>query len=227
MIFKYAPYSYSKISIHNQCNRKFKYQYLDKAPKSKSDITPLLKGGAVHSILENYPTPSTHKLAPKFQYIADKFIETDLGQKYLNLESIREYNFGLTKQLAPCKYSDKDALFKGSIDFITKIDDVLHLNDWKTGKLKEEKWQDFDQLMFYAIYFFMRYPTINKIVISYVYVEHEEHENKITLFRENLNNYVSTLLDLINAAETDTIFAKNITPLCDWCAFQEHCQQDN
>lgn len=122
---KYAPYSFSKLATHKHCNRKFKYNYIDKAPKDKTDMTALLKGGAVHSILEHYPNESTHKLAPKYQHIVDNFICTTLGEKYLNQESIREFSFGLTKQLTPTTYSDKEALFRGFIDFICTIEDTL------------------------------------------------------------------------------------------------------
>lgn len=223
---KYAPYSFSKLSTHKSCNRKFKYNYLDKAPKDKRDITALLKGGAIHSIIENYPEPARHKLAKDYQYIVDKFVRTHLGEKYLTQESIREFNFGLSKDLEPTTYSDKTALFRGSVDFICTIDDVLHLCDWKSGKYKEPKWQEYDQLMFYGIYFFKRYPSINSIKISYVYVEHEEHENMINLDREHLDNYVGQLMELINNVETDETFVKNPTRLCDWCDFKSHCSQD-
>lgn len=224
---KYTPYSFSKLSTHKHCNRKFKYNYIDKAPKDRIDMTALLKGGAVHSILEHYPESSTHKLAPKYQHIADKFIATNLGEKYLSHDSIREFNFGLTKELTPTTYSDKEALFRGSIDFICTIDDVLHLIDWKTGKYKEPKWQQYDQLMFYGIYFFQRYENIDTIKISYVYIEHEDHENAITLERQYIDTYVSELLELVNATENDIDFIKNPGPLCNWCEFKSHCNNDN
>lgn len=178
-------------------------------------------------LLEHYPNETTHKLAPKYQHIADKFITTTLGEKYLTQDSIREYDFGLTKDLSPTTYSDKEALFRGSIDFICTIDDVLHLCDWKTGKYKDPKWQEYDQLMFYGIYFFQRYPNINKIKISYVYVEHEDMENDLTLERQHLDGYVNQLLELINNAETDEDFIKNPTVLCDWCQYKTHCDNDS
>jgi len=190
------------------------------------DITALLKGGAVHSIIEHYPEPARHKLAPQYQHIVDKFVRTHLGEKYLTQDSIREFDFGLTEELTPTKYSDKEALFRGSIDFITTIDDTLHLVDWKSGKYKDPKWQEYDQLMFYGIYFFQRYPNIDKIKIAYVYVEHEDMENDIILERQYLDNYVSQLMELINNVEKDEIYAKNPTRLCDWCDFKTHCSQD-
>ena len=222
---KYSPYSFSKLSTHNQCNRKFKYTYIEKAPKSEKDMTPLLKGGAVHSILEHYPNKSPHKLAEKYQHIANKFLETDIAKEIFFGDSVREYDFGLTKDLKPTKYNDKEALFRGSIDYIFTTD-KLNLIDFKTGKAKEQKWQSFDQLMFYAIYFFQKYPNINEINISYVYVEHENYHNSIILERQYLKNYISQLLTLIKNVETDTEFKKNESKLCDWCEFKEYCTKD-
>jgi len=223
---KYAPYSFSKLNTHKTCARKFKYNYLDKAPKSKTDMTALLKGGAVHSILEHYPIQSTHKLAPKYQRIADEFIKTKLGEKYLSQDSIREFNFGITPDLKPCKYNDKGAMLRGSVDFICTLKNILHLIDWKTGKLKDEKWQDYNQLMFYAIYFFQTYPKIDTIQISYVYIEHKDCENSLTLERKYLENYTNELLTSINNTETDEEFKKNVCGLCNYCEFKLHCDSD-
>lgn len=223
---KYAPYSFSKLSTYKSCSRKFKYVYIDKVPVEKTDITALLKGGAIHSIIEHYPEPSNHKLADKYKDIVDKFISSRLGQKYLSINSTREYDFGLTKSLQPCLYNDKDALFRGSIDYIAIIDNDLFLCDWKSGKQKDEKYQDYNQLMFYAIYFFQKYPSINKINISYVYVEHDEIENSLTLDRQYLNNYISDLINLIKSAEHEVEFKKNVTRLCDWCEYKSHCDVD-
>jgi len=218
-----APYSFSRLSTHKQCPRKFKYGYIDKIEPEKTDRTALLKGAAVHSILEYYPNVSSHKLAPKYSHIVDNFIKTKLGSKYLSSDSIREFDFGLTKDLSVCEYSDKNALFRGSIDFICKLDDVLHLIDWKTGKYKEPVFQSYDQLTFYGIYFFKRYENIQKIRISYVYVEHGDHENDIVLERAFLSTYISNLKELIQNIETDKIFPKKISKLCDYCDFRTHC----
>jgi intergrase/recombinase len=76
--------------------------------------------------------------------------------------------------------------------------------------------------MFYAIYFFQRYLTINKIKVSYTYIEHDI-ENKITLERKYLNNYISELNKLIGAVENDIDFKKNKTKLCNYCLYKTHC----
>lgn len=105
---------------------------------------------------------------------------------------------------------------------------ILHLVDWwrKSGKYKDPKWQEYDQLMFYAIYFFQRYSNINTIKISYVYIEHEDMENDIILERQYLNRYIDELMQLINNAENDDVFVKNPGRLCEYCDFRSHCKSD-
>lgn len=220
---RFAPYSFSKLGLHKQCPRKFLFNYVLKKPKSPRDMTPLLKGGAVHSILEHYPAKSPHKLAGKYFHIADRFLRTTLGAKYFSENSIREFEFGVLPDFTPTEYYDKRAVFRGAVDYICLIDGVLHLVDWKTGKMKEEKWQDFDQLMFYAVYFFHRYPSAERIKISYVYVEHDNHENSVELHRDHLPTYRGQLKKQILETELDKTFPKKKGPLCAYCDFQKIC----
>lgn len=215
------PYSFSKIATYKQCPKKYFWNYIEKAPKSKTDITALLKGGAVHSILEHYPDASTHKLAPRYQYIADNFVASDLGKKYMHLTAENEIRVGLNSELEPCSYSDKTAVFRGIVDYVCLLG-TLHLVDWKTGKLKEPKWQEYDQLMYYAVFFFKKYPNINQINISFVYVEHNS-ENSLVLDRQYLNNYIEQLTTSIEAIENEKVFPKNKSRLCEWCDFGTYC----
>ena len=161
-------------------------------------------------------------MAEKYQYIADKFILSPLGQKYMTRDSVREHSFGITSKLEPTTYGDKEAIFRGHIDYVGVENDYIVLVDWKTGKYKDEKNQDFNQLLFYAIYFFYSYPKINNIKLSYVYVEHNL-ENTIILERKYLDNYINDLISLIEETENDVEFKKNETNLCEWCPYKEYC----
>ena len=228
---KFAPYSFSKINSFETCPRKFKYTYIDKAPKKLQNLEPLLKGGAVHNIIEHYPEESTHKLASKYMGIFTKFHATNLGKFLLDGTSgINELDIGLTKELKPCKYSDKDALFRGSVDYVYSTgSDILYLKDWKTGKLREQRWQNYSQLMYYGLYFFQAIPSINKIDISYVYVEHPEEQNDLLLERKYLKNYKINLLTHITTIEAEKDFPKTTknVKLCSYCEYQEYCNQDS
>jgi CRISPR/Cas system-associated exonuclease Cas4 (RecB family) len=80
--------------------------------------------------------------------------------------------------------------------------------------------------MFYGIYFFQRYPAIDTIRISYVYVEHDDMENVLILERKYIDTYISQLNELIVNVETDDIWVKNKSKLCDYCDFRTHCNGD-
>lgn len=220
----YNPYSFSKISTYVSCNRKFKYSYIDKIKIEEKPSIALLKGRAIHSILEHYPYKSTNSLASKYQDLTNKFINSEYGKKYLSNDNfcIKEYKFGLDYLFEPSDYYDKNTLFRGCVDFIGRINNELYLCDWKSGKYVELRFQNFNQLLFYSIYFFQKYDNIESINLSYVYVEHNL-ENTLIVRREYLDNYTSELSNLIHEIESDTTFKKNKTKLCDYCVYQECC----
>lgn len=222
--YNLLPLSFSSLNNYKNCPRQFKYTKLDKIPEGPRDMTALLKGGAVHDILEKFPETSNHKLAKKYFHIAENFIKSELGMKYIFTKSSREYAFGLDEQFKELSFFDKSAIFRGKIDHICIIDNVLHVIDWKTGKYREEKWQDYDQLLFYSVFLFEKY-NVDKIRISFVYVEHNI-ENPLVLLRENLDSYKTQLKGSIQTLLEDKEFKKNPTKLCNWCPFQKHCQQD-
>lgn len=216
----FAPYSYSKISMYHQCPRKFKYAIIDKLKGIQTDDTALIKGRAIHSFLENYPVRID--ISPEFEAAISAFIQSDFGKAVLNKPSTREYKFGLDRYLNPCDFWDKAVFIRGLIDHISVCEDTVHLIDYKTGKYKDEKYQSFDQLLVYAIYFFNKYKKIDKIKISYVYVEHNL-ENSMLLERQFLDNYTNQLQGLISPLENDQSFNKNVSKLCGYCQFRDIC----
>lgn len=223
---KFAPYSFSRISTYNTCPKKFDYQYNQKIKVPFVYSEALIKGGCVHHILENHPNVSTHKHQAKYQHIADKFLETDLGQHIFSYEHKREIDIGLTKDLELCDYKDKTAMFRGSVDCMAFDGTTMMLIDYKTGKLRDEKYTNYDQLSWYAIYFFIRYPKLENINISYVYVEHENQFKHKDYTRDDLETLTKTLTDNINKIEQDENFEHNIGPLCNYCDFQDHCDNE-
>lgn len=230
-MLKYQPYSFSKISTYKGCPRKFKYQYIDKIGKYE-DSPALIKGRTVHYLIENSqlsPEEYSDEMKQNIQDypgtldIKKNFEESDLGKKYLldiDKTAIQEFKIGLSNSLEPAEYA-KESLFNGIIDYICVKDGVLYLCDFKTGRYKEVRFQDYSQLLYYAIYFFQKYK-IQKIVISFIYVEHNL-ENDIELDIQYLNNYKRELLTSIKTIEEDIIFAEKKSKLCDYCVFKEIC----
>lgn len=231
MSLKFTPYSFSKISTYKTCPRKFKYQYIDKIG-TFLDTPALIKGRTIHYLIENsslLPEQYTDEMKqniidfPETLEIKRRFEESELGIKYLrNIDknAVIEYKLGLTKMLDACSYN-RDSLFNGIVDYICVKDSVLYLVDWKSGRYKDARYQDYNQLLFYSIYFFQKY-NITKIIISFVYVEHNI-ENDLELDITYLDSYKRELLLPIKTIEEDNSFEMNKTRLCDWCGFKPLC----
>ena len=127
-----------------------------------------------------------------------------------------------------CSYYDKDALLRGSVDFICVKDNVLPLIDWNTGKPKDERFQEFEQLIFYSLYFFQTY-NIPKIVLSFVYIESIDdfgngHENVLEITRESFEIYKKKIINKIINIEKSDNFLPKISKLCKFCEFNENCK---
>lgn len=234
MALKFAPYSYSKISTFLSCPLKFKFQYIDNIP-GKMDTAALIKGRTIHYLIENSNLTESQysdemkqniKDYPEAVEIKKNFEQSELGIKYLkNIDkpAMNEYKLGLSTSFKGTEYS-KESLFNGIVDYICVKSGMLYLIDYKSGRYKDNRFQDYNQLLFYAIHFFQKYK-IQKIIISFVYVEHNL-ENDLELNIEYLDNYKRELLSNIIQIENCIDFKPCTSRLCDYCAFQEICVEN-
>ena len=180
----------------------------------------LKKGRAVHDILEKYPEQS--KYQEEHGEVLTKF-KTSKYMTYLQMPSKKEMKISLNINLEPEEFKKVSSLFMGYIDYFTVKDNVMTIIDWKTGKLKDEKYQDYYQLMFYGIYMFKKYSKIDTIHLKYIYVEHSA-DNSLTIERKYLKNYIKELFNQIQKTETSK-YEKKVTKLCDWCDFKDVCDK--
>lgn len=193
----------------------------------------LLKGRMFHNLLEKYPVIEDVKRNTEVNDLFDVFVNSELGKKYLNEEALKTSQREITIRLdiendnlvIPCDTKKrKDIAFYGYVDYVNIIDDSLTLVDWKTGEFRDIKYQDFNQLLYYSIYFFLKYPNVNNINIVYCYVEHAQ-SNELTLNRQYIDRYKEELLNSINNIEKSN-YSKNVSKLCDYCPYQGICSQD-
>lgn len=226
-----APYSYSKISCYNDCPRKFRYTYVQKMYRFENNVW-FEKGKFVHYLLDNYPTPPPKPF--KFQFhalnqqkelveLVHILLKKDIFLKELltKYKIKSEYQFFLNSELTPIK-GRKDSLFYGVIDYIGKIDDVLIMADWKTGKSKS----DIIQLKHYAIWSFKAMPHINTIKILLYYIEQDIVE-EVILKREEMPNLIFELINNIDLIEKDETYNKNRNDKCQYCAYFNECIKED
>lgn len=211
---KYAPYSFSRLSTFETCPQKFKFRYIDCLQGAEASAA-LKKGSEIHSLLEHYPDCEESQYRGIIQTYMD-----NLGKKYDLSKAQREVEIALDGDLKPCEPYSSKLLFRGFADAVIDDGSSLTVLDYKTGKYKEERNQDYRQLMFYALYF-LKATHYTEVQTAYVYVEHNM-ENPFTFKAEYLPNYERVLMQMIRDAEDCTEFVKK-TKFCRWCEYRDIC----
>lgn len=226
-MYKFAPYSYSKISCYKECPKKFKFNYIDKMYKFE-DAPHFEKGKFFHYVMEHYPHIPPKKF--KFRHfgetqqteMVDKIKDLltndtrliDLLTKY-KLKAEHTFYIGENFNVMSKK---KNSLIYGVIDYIGKKDDEVLIVDWKTGKSEAS----FDQLQMYAIWAFLAMPNINKVRIALYYLEQDRVDEEL-VERVSLENLLLKYINIINSIETDTNFEKKKSNKCEWCIYFNEC----
>lgn len=224
-------YSYSKIQLYNRCPYAYYQKYVLKLDVFK-DRPVFEKGRYIHLLLEHYPNLPEYKFrfkeieAKKFElikFISD-LIRNDKKIKFLlscDVKVASEQQFFLTETLQPAT-GYKDSMFNGKIDYVGLTGESIILVDWKTGLTQNKA--SLDQLKFYALWAFSKYPRINKVKLYLMFLEQnvfvtEEVTRK--QFKCIHNEYVENVIRI----ENDQTFPKIRTSECIYCDFQKECNK--
>lgn len=160
-------WSYSSLGLFQQCPRK--YYHLRVA---KDYVEPenehMLYGKMVHEaaefhIRDGVPVPE------KFSFLTPVLdvLKAIPGDKYC------EYKMGLTRDLEPCDFFDKDNVwFRGVADLLIINGGLAHIVDYKTGK--SAQYADTKQLELMALAVFKHFPTVEKVKAGLAFVVCEE-----------------------------------------------------
>jgi len=155
-------WSYSSISLFQQCPRKY-----HRLRVVKDIVEPpqqhLIYGTDVHEAAENYVCKSIDLPAKysAFQNMLDTLKKIP-GEKYC------EYEMGLTKDLEPCAFKASDVWFRGIADLLVIDGDSAHIIDYKTGK--SSQYADTKQLELLALLTFKHFPQVKIIKAGLVFL---------------------------------------------------------
>lgn len=232
---KYAPYSFSKISTHQNCAMRFKLQYVDKIKMPWVKNKALEKGGFIHHIIEkrllnedvrsaitNYKITEHDSYKDMLPLIKDILL-SDRMKRYTESTYPKyvEEGFGLyidSKGIELGTYKKMNGIsptIRGYIDFMIDEGKTVRIIDHKTGKFKED--QNKLQLLIYFLVAVLKFPNATNFIVQFDFVEHNksiEFEFSRDMFEENAREVMS----VIKSVETDNEFKKQDT-FCNWCPF--------
>lgn len=213
---KPVTWSHSALKDYEGCaKRYYEVKVLNKYPFKDNEHT--IYGKEVHRAIEMYGkegTPIPPEYA-QFQRVVDAVMSKP-GRKLF------EHEMGVTRDLKPCDFNDKNRWVRGIADLLVINDDNLTAKvvDWKTGN---NKYPDRDQLKLMSLMVFAHFPHIRLVSSALVFLVKEdfvqhamlrgEAEEEWQLYRERVAK--------LEASYAHNVWNPNRTPLCGWCPVKD------
>jgi hypothetical protein len=148
-------WSYSSLDLFNQCPHKY-YRLKVKKDIKEPPNEHLIYGLDVHKAAEEF-IRDNKPIPEKF-----KFIEPPLTKlrNYAG-EKLCEHKMGLTRDLKPCGFFDRNVWWRGIADLVILQDDSAKIVDYKTGK--SSKHADTKQLEILSLAVFKHFPQVKRV----------------------------------------------------------------
>ncbi len=227
--FTYAL-SWSRLSDFQQCPRKFKLKYIDKASNFKmDDKSPhLVRGENVHKRLEEY---TIARLSGKTDIPMSSLPEVETTKPLIDsfianfAAVVPEQQISVDINWKQVDWFSKQSYYRAIYDFVALSPNALAINDWKTGKFKDYSADQPGQLELSATIGMNMWPHIERVDTMYVYVDHKKTIKRSftqTADRERLTMHFVKQHEIVNA-EANWDPKKN--EFCNFCdATKLQCQ---
>lgn len=190
-----GPWSYSGIKLFDTCPKKYQAEKITKEVKfTDSDAT--LYGKEIHTVCEEYIRDDTP--IPKKHIYLQPYLDR---LKAIKGEKHCEIKVGVKKEdgrLVACDYDDSGVWFRGICDLLILNGAKGYIVDYKTSK--SARYADMRQLQLMAAAAFLKFPELEKIKMSLLFVVSKEFVKGEVLAERGLDIFAE-LNDLLTQRE--------------------------
>jgi hypothetical protein len=209
---KTVTWSHSSLKDYEGCPRRYhEVKVLKNYPFKDTDAT--IYGKELHTAAELYIKEDT-PLPPQFAFLQGTLdaLKAKPGRK------LCEHQMGVTKDLKPCKFMDKEVWVRGIADLLIIDDENLTAKvvDYKSGN---NKYPDREQLKLMALMVFTHFPHIRRVSGALLFVVKEDIAKASFMMGEAEEywwDYRERVARIEQAHETG-VWNPKPTPLCGWC----------
>ena len=207
-----VKWSHSALKDYEGCPRRYhEVKVLKSYPFTDTQAT--LYGKELHTAAELY-IKDDKPLPPQFAFIQDtlEVLKAKPGRK------LCEHEMGVTSDLRPCGFMDKDVWVRGIADLLIIDDDNLTawVVDYKTGN---NKYPVRDQLRLMSIMVFKHFPHIRKVNSALLFVVKNDmvkHSMTVDEMDAEWWKYRERVSRIASCIDND-VWNPTRTPLCGWC----------
>ena len=157
-----APWSYSRIKAFEQCPKQFYHMKI--AKDYKEPYTEAMRYGTeLHAVAEDFIRDGT-PIPDRFAFLRGPLeaLRRRQGNKFT------EMRMGLTAELEPCTFKDKNVWWRGIADLVIVDGTKAWVVDYKTGRNAE--YADKGQLELMAMATFKHFPEVEQVNAALMYV---------------------------------------------------------
>jgi len=159
-------WSYSSMSLFQQCPRKFYRMRV-----LKDIIEPpqehLNYGKDVHKAAEEFVRDGK-PLPPKYELFQPQLE----AMRQLKGKKLCEYEMGITREFKPCGFRHKEVWLRGIADLLVLDNDKARIVDYKTGR--NSQYADTKQLELLSLMVFKHFPQIKTIKAGLLFLVAED-----------------------------------------------------
>ena len=217
--------SHSRLSVYQNCPRKFKLQYLDKAFPDDSNNPNFVRGNRVHGQLENYvmwlnADQSFEKPAMCTEAQNVIALINNVYESYTSV--LPEQQLCLDKNWDKTGWFAKNAYLRAILDVIAFKPGKGLILDYKTGRVRDYD-QYGGQLHLNAAMLFAVEPEIMEIDVAYLFVDHKQTV-KVHFDRSQFEEFKAHFIAQHVRVNSETEWKPRINQYCKWCAAtKEQC----
>lgn len=220
---KLHTWSYSRLTVFEQCKLRAKLQYIDRIPEPPRPLPPGKtehandRGSRIHEAAELYVKGGV-ELLPELSKYSDEFLQ--LRELYSKGQVSLEGEWALDNQWLPIGWNDPRAWVRLKLDAMVRLSEShAVVIDYKTGRLKGNEVKHMEQGQLYQLATFLRYPDVQKVDVEFWYTDLDEM-TRVSYTRAQGLRFLKSY-EIRGQAVTDCLdFQPNPNIFsCKWCPY--------
>jgi len=218
-----TSWSFSRWSTWKECPLRAKYKFIDKLKEPGS--AAMQRGSDIHELAASYVIGTVAKLPEELKLFKKEFSQLKKEK------ALAEMDAAFTLNWDSCESTDWDnAWVRVKLDSVTpptKKEKVVHIIDYKTGRVKDEDYHP--QMELYGIAGLLKFPQaetaetdlwfLDAGVIRGAHDSEKKSKTGYVFTRKQLPALIEKWEERVRPMLTATAFPPNPGSYCKWCAF--------
>jgi CRISPR/Cas system-associated exonuclease Cas4 (RecB family) len=218
-----TSWSFSRYSTYKQCPLKARYNFIDKINEPPN--AAMERGTQIHNLAEDFVKGKISKLPPELKLFDKDFKALKTMFKKVSQSMVVEDTWAFTKDWEETAWNNWTACYvRIKLDCAHhENDDTLIVTDWKTGKFRVEKNEEYvEQLELYALAALLLHPHLKAVKPRLGYLDQgiyypRAEDAELVFTRDDIPKLQKLWNKRVKPMMNDTIFAPRPNNNCHWC----------